>query len=68
MVRKLEIDRDEFQRTVTDLESRHTFPNPTALWKALEATDWAKAQQPRPLTASVASKRKPSKGAPPSGT
>jgi hypothetical protein len=57
MVRKLEIDRDEFQRVVTDLESGHTFPNPTALWKALEATDWAKMQQPRPLTASVANTR-----------
>ena len=57
MVKKLEIDRDEFQRIVTDLESRQTLSNPTALWKALETTDWAKALRPRPLTASVAGKR-----------
>jgi hypothetical protein len=57
MVRRLEIDRDEFQRIVTDLESKQTFPNPTALWQAVEKTDWAKAQSPRPLTASVANTR-----------
>jgi len=57
MVRKLEVDRDELQKIVTDLESRQTFPNPSALWKAVEETDWAKAYQPRPVTSSVAYKQ-----------
>ena len=57
MVRKLEIDREEFQRIVHELESKQTFPNPSALWKAVQQTDWAKAQQPRPVTASVAYQR-----------
>ncbi len=57
MVRRLEIDRDEFQRIVNELEDGQTFPNPTALWKAVEGTDWAKAQKPRPLTGSVAGTR-----------
>ena len=57
MVKKLEIDRDEFQRIATDLESRETFPHPSAFWEAVENTDWAKAYQPRPLTASVAYSR-----------
>ena len=57
MVRRLEIDRGEFQRIVTDLEAKQTFPNPTALWKAVEETEWAKAQKPRPLTSSVAGTR-----------
>lgn len=57
MVKKLEIDRDELQKVVTDLESRQTFPHPSALWKAVEETDWAKAYQPRPVTSSVAYER-----------
>ncbi len=57
MGRKLEVDRDQLQRVVTDLESRRTFPNPSALWKAVEETDWAKAYQPRPVTSSVAYER-----------
>jgi hypothetical protein len=51
---KLEINKDDFQKVVTDLESKQTFENPSALWKAVEATDWAKGLQPRPLTAAVA--------------
>jgi hypothetical protein len=51
---KLEIDKVQFQKVVTELERVNKFPNPSALWKAVEQTTWAKAQKPRPLTASVA--------------
>jgi len=54
MVKKLEVSRDELQRIVDELESQQTFPNPSALWKAVEETAWAKAHQPRPVAASVA--------------
>jgi hypothetical protein len=57
MVRKLEIDRDALQRVVTELESKQTFPTLTALWAAVENTEWAKSHQPRPVTLSVASAR-----------
>lgn len=51
---RLEIDKAEFQKVVSDLESSQTFINPSALWKAVEATDWSKGLKPRPLTAAVA--------------
>jgi len=51
---KLEIDKEAFQKVVNDLESKQSFENPSLLWKAVEATEWAKGLQPRPLTASVA--------------
>ena len=51
---KLEINKDEFQKVVNDLETSQTFENPSMLWKAVEASDWAKSLQPRPLTAAVA--------------
>jgi hypothetical protein len=51
---KLEINKAEFQKVVTDLEAAQTFENPSALWKAVEASDWAKGLQPRALTAAVA--------------
>ena len=51
---KLEISKYDFQKVVTDLEASQTFENPSALWKAVEASDWAKGLQPRPLTAAVA--------------
>ncbi len=54
MAKKLEVDRDELQRIVSELENQQTFPNPSALWKAVEETNWAKTYQPRPFTASVA--------------
>ena len=54
MVKKLEVSRDELQRIVDELESQQTFPNPSALWNAVEETAWAKAHQPRPVAASVA--------------
>lgn len=51
---KLEIDKVAFQKVVTDLEAATTFDSPSALWKAVENSEWAKALQPRPLTAAVA--------------
>jgi hypothetical protein len=52
--KKLFIDKAVFQRVVDQLESTNTFPNPSYLWKAIENTEWAKGQTPRPLTAAVA--------------
>lgn len=51
---KLEIKKDELQKVVNDLENAQTFVNPSALWQAVEASDWAKNLKPRPLTAAVA--------------
>jgi hypothetical protein len=51
---KLEINKVEFQTLVTALEAKQTFANPSHLWKAVEDSAWAKQQQPRALTASVA--------------
>lgn len=51
---KLEINKNELQKLVTELEAKQVFANPSHLWKAVEASDWAKGLQPRPLTASVA--------------
>lgn len=50
---KLEVNKAEFQKVVTDLEAKQVFANPSHLWKAVEETDWAKNQTPRPLTAAV---------------
>lgn len=54
---KLEIDKVEFQKVVSDLEGAQTFTNPSALWKAVEASEWAKGLKPRALTAAVAYSR-----------
>lgn len=51
---KLEINKAEFQKIVTELEAAQTFSSPSHLWKAVENTEWAKGQKPRPLTSSVA--------------
>lgn len=48
------IDKEEFQKVLSDLESKNTFPNLSALWKAVENTDWAKSRSPRPLMAASA--------------
>ena len=53
----LVLSKVEFQSVISDLEAKHTFSNFGELWKAIEATSWAKAQKPRPLTASVAALR-----------
>lgn len=52
--KKLNINREAFQRVVTELESQREFTNPTELWQAVEQTEWAKGLEPRPLTAAVA--------------
>jgi len=54
---KLEVNKVELQKVVTDLEAKQVFANPSYLWKAVEGTEWAKSQKPRPLTASVACAR-----------
>jgi hypothetical protein len=54
---KLEVNKAEFQKMVSDLEAKHTFANLSKLWNAIEATDWAKNQKPRPLMASTISAR-----------
>ena len=54
---KLEVNKAEFQKMVIDLEAKQEFANLSKLWSALEATDWAKNQKPRPLTVSVISAR-----------
>lgn len=51
---KLEINKKDFQKVVDDLENKQEFENPSALWKAVENTTWAKGLKPRPLTAALA--------------
>ena len=51
---KLEISKADFQKVVTDLEAAEQFVNPSALWKAVEDSDWAKGLLPRPMKAAVA--------------
>lgn len=54
---KLELSKKEFQAIVDKLEAANTYESPSHLWKAVEETDWAKKQTPRPLTAAVAYQR-----------
>lgn len=54
---KLEVNKAELQKMVSDLEAKQEFANLSKLWSAVEATDWAKNQTPRPLTASVVAAR-----------
>lgn len=53
---KLKLDKDYFQKVISDLEAEQTFKNRSWLWKAVEATDWAKSQHPRPLLKSSVAK------------
>lgn len=53
---KLKLDKDYFQKVISDLEAEQTFKNRAWLWKAVEETDWAKSQYPRPLLKSSAAK------------
>jgi hypothetical protein len=48
------LDKVEFQKIVTDLESSKQFVSRGALWQAVEESEWAKKLTPRPLTAQVA--------------
>lgn len=45
------IDKNDLQSTIDKIESENTYPNLSALWKAVEETDWAKGCHPRPLKA-----------------
>lgn len=48
------LDKNEFQKLLTELEEKNIFPNRTHLWAAVEASEWAKGRSPRPLSAQVA--------------
>ena len=50
----IEINKVEFQACVSEIEGKNTFSNRTELWEAVEASDWAKTREPRPLTSQVA--------------
>lgn len=50
----IELNRDEFQAAIAAIEASQMPKNRSELWASLEASEWAKAQQPRPLTAQVA--------------
>ncbi len=54
----IEVNPTELQTQISQLEAAQAdggkFPNRSALWVALEATEWAKSRNPRPLTAQVA--------------
>lgn len=54
---KLEINANEFQDQVDRLEEQRVFANLSELWQAVTDTEWAKSQQPRPLTCAVAHQR-----------
>src|SRR5688572_17951971 len=45
--------RDMVHRLEDDQPDKK-YPSRSALWKAVEASDWAKSRQPRPLTSQVA--------------
>ncbi len=55
--KKLVLDRAEFQAVINELESRQNFNTRSELCMAIEETDFAKRQKPRPLTWSVAMAR-----------
>lgn len=53
----IEVTSAELQVQINELETAQPdgkFPNRSALWSALESSEWAKARNPRPLTAQVA--------------
>jgi hypothetical protein len=54
----IEVTPAELQEQINKLESNtpdgNHFPNRSALWSALEATEWAKTRRPRPLSGQVA--------------
>ena len=55
--KRIEITSVQLQDAIRELERAQPdgkFPNRSALWAALEATEWAKSRTPRPLTAQVA--------------
>lgn len=55
--KKLELNKDELQKVITELENNNVFANYGELLVAVEATDWAKNMSPRPLKAPVVYQR-----------
>jgi hypothetical protein len=55
--KKIDVNSTQLQDQIRELERAQPdgkFPNRSALWSALEATEWAKSRNPRPLTGQVA--------------
>lgn len=48
------LDQKEFQEVISSLEKENNFTSRSALWKAIEQTDFAKNCVPRPLSSQVA--------------
>lgn len=50
----IQINREDFQNVISSLELNGGFTSRSALWSAIEESEWAKKLSPRPLTAQVA--------------
>lgn len=53
----IQVNLSDLQTQIIELEKAQPdgkFPNRSALWSGLEATEWAKTREPRPLSAQVA--------------
>lgn len=50
----IEVTPFELQVALSALEATNTFPNRSALWVALEESEWAKTRTPRPLSSQTA--------------
>lgn len=50
----IQINREDFQNVISSLELSGGFTSRSALWSAIEGSNWAKQLSPRPLTAQVA--------------
>lgn len=50
----IQVDKIELQSVIEKLEKENTFQNRSALWSAVEETEFAKNCNPRPLTGQVA--------------
>lgn len=50
----IKVTGPELQAFMTDFEAKNTFATRSALWAAIEQTEWAKSRSPRPLTGQVA--------------
>ena len=55
--KKLELNKNELQKIITQLEAKQTFANLSELFGAVENTEWAKTMEPRPLKAPVVYQR-----------
>lgn len=50
----IEVSKEGLQKAIAELEASQTFPNRSALWLAVENSEFAKSCQPRPLKGQVA--------------